>query len=51
MLPEKADELNCSKVPTTMEPVFVTEREGLADGRQKGCEFRAKSLMPEMTYP
>ncbi len=34
MLPEKADELNSSKVPTTMEPVFVTEREGLADGRR-----------------
>jgi hypothetical protein len=30
VLPEKADELNSSKVPTTMVSVFVTEREGLA---------------------
>jgi hypothetical protein len=31
-LPEKADELNCNKVPTTIDPVLVTESDGFAKG-------------------
>jgi hypothetical protein len=31
----RADDLNCNEVPTPMEPVLVTESEGLAGGALK----------------